>query len=345
LTAAPHPPLAPGWIDRPHQRLALGDFALESGEVIRDFELSYVVHGRLDETRSNAVLALSAIGSTHHRLDFLIGPGRALDPARRCIIAVDAIGNGLTTSPSNSRAQPGRAFPRFAIRDMVESQRRLVQDHLHIERLRAVVGASMGGMQALQWGVSCPAAMEAIVALVPMARTTPWSRLVNEASRRILEADPGFPGAVSDGTWRLWALLMQGLAGRTPAAFAALDGPALDGWVREREDAWLGQGFHPLDWVYQTYAYDTHDVGTTAGFGGDTARALAAIRARCLVMAPPLDLYNPAEAARAAAAQIPGARFVEIRSVLGHQAASGATAEERAILDREIGRFLTTEGA
>ena len=340
MSARGHPPLAPGWIDRPHQSLALGDFALESGAVIHDFELSYVVHGALDTARSNAVLALSAIGSTHHRLDFLIGPGRALDPERYCVIAVDAIGNGLTTSPSNSRAQPGRAFPRFTIRDMVESQRRLVQDHLGIGRLRAVVGASMGGMQALQWGVSHPNASDAIIALVPMARTMPWSRLVNEALRRILESDPGFPEAVSEETWRLWVLLMQGLAGRTPAAFSDLEPDGLEAWLRTREDAWLAQRFHPLDWVYQTHAYDAHDVGTTPGFGGDTARALRAIRARCLVMAPTLDLYNPAEAAREAAAAIPGARFVEIPSVLGHQAASGSTGSETALLDAEIVRFL-----
>jgi homoserine O-acetyltransferase len=223
---------------------------------------------------------------------------------------------------------------------MVESQRRLVQDDLGIARLRAIVGASMGGMQALQWGVSSPDAADAIVALVPMARTTPWSRLVNEASRRILEADPAFPDAVSEATWRLWVLLMQGLAGRTPAAFSDLEPAALAAWLRAREDAWIAQCFHPLDWVYQTHAYDAHDVGTTPGFEGDTARALGAIRARCLVVAPPLDLYNPATAAREAASFIPGARFVEIPSVLGHQAASGAAGPETALLDAEIARFL-----
>lgn len=145
-----HPPLQEGWIDRPHESLELGDFALTHGGVIQSFRLSYVTHGELNGTRSNAVLVLCALGSTHHRLDFLIGPGRALDPRHHCVICVDAIGNGLTTSPSNSAAQPGLRFPRFTIADMVESQRQLVQDHLGIERLHAVVGASMGGMQALQ---------------------------------------------------------------------------------------------------------------------------------------------------------------------------------------------------
>jgi homoserine O-acetyltransferase len=187
-----HPALQPGWIDRPHQTLELGDFALESGEVIRDFDISYVTHGTRALADDNVILVLTAIGSIHHRLDFLIGPGRPLDTERHFIICADAIGNGMTTSPSNSRTQPDLEFPRFTIRDMVASQHKLL-DALGIKQLAAVVGASMGGMQALQWGVSDPLRMRGIVALVPMARTRPWSVAMNEVARRILMADAGWP--------------------------------------------------------------------------------------------------------------------------------------------------------
>ena len=91
-------------------------------------------------------------------------------------------------------------------------------------------------------------------------------------------------------------------------------------------------------------ALDAHDVGTTPGFGGDTARALASIRAATLVLAPPLDLYNPVEEARGAAAAIPGARFVEIPSILGHHAAGPADADAAAFLNREIAAFLAEAG-
>jgi homoserine O-acetyltransferase/O-succinyltransferase len=112
--------------DPPHQSHAMGDFKLESGEVIRDFALSYVTHGTLNAAKSNAILMVTAIGGNHHRIDYLIGPGRALDPTKYFIIATDAIGNGLTTSPSNSKAQPKMQFPKFNMRDMVNSQQRLV---------------------------------------------------------------------------------------------------------------------------------------------------------------------------------------------------------------------------
>jgi len=157
--------------DPPHQRYEIGDLKLESGEVIKDFSISYVTHGKLNEKKSNAILMVTAISGNHHRIDFLIGPGKALDTQRYFIVATDAIGNGLTTSPSNSKTQHGTAFPHFTIRDMVQSEWLLMQ-HLGIAHVVAVAGASMGGMQTLQWGVSHPDYMDALVALTPMARTT-----------------------------------------------------------------------------------------------------------------------------------------------------------------------------
>lgn len=343
MTSFRHPPLQPGWVDRPHQTLELGDFPLEGGETIGNFCLSYVTHGEPDADRSNVVLALSAIGSTHHRLDAWIGPGRALDPERLCIVAVDAIGNGLTTSPSTSGSQRGLAFPRFTIRDMVESQRRLV-DHLGVDRLFAVVGASMGGMQALQWGVSHPARMARIVAMVPMARTTAWSVAVNTASRAALMADPAWPeGEVTKG-WDAWVAVMQMLAGRTPAALEAdgTDPAAVPAMLAERAQAMRDSGAQAVDWVYQTYAYDAHDVATTPGCDGTLEGALARITAPTLILAADNDLYNPISAARTAADGIPPARYVEIPSPEGHMAASFRRPQDVAFIDRTMQEFFAS---
>jgi hypothetical protein len=105
--------LAHGPNDPPHQVFAMGDLKLESGETIKDFRISYVTHGTLNAKKSNAILMTASIAGNHHRIDFLIGPGRALDPTKYFIVATDAIGNGLTTSPSNSLTQHGTSFPRF----------------------------------------------------------------------------------------------------------------------------------------------------------------------------------------------------------------------------------------
>ena len=339
---AGHPPLQPGWIDRPHRRFELGDLPLESGETLQDAFVVYVVHG--DETRlgDKPILLTTAIGSTHHRLDFLIGAGRAFDPARQAVVVVDALGNGLSSSPSNSVAQPGAAFPRLTIRDMVESQRRLL-DGLGVGRLAAVGGASMGGMQALQWAVSQPRRMDRVVAMTPMARTSRWSQLVNEMSRRALFSDQGcrVPRPRAEAM-RLWVPLTQGVVSRTPAAFDAfVDRQALLDWLANAETHALDEAPDPFDWLCQTNAYDDHDVGGPGdGDRAATERALAGVAAEVLILAPALDLYNPGPVARALAERIPRARFVELPGDEGHRSASGIAAAPTAVLQETIAAFL-----
>lgn len=333
-----HPPLQPGWIDRPHQKLELGDLLLESGAVIRNLEISYVTHGTRAPDDGNIILVLTAIGSTHHRLDFLIGAGRPLDPNDHFIICVDAIGNGLTTSPSNSRAQSDLAFPRFTIRDMVASQRKLL-DTLGIGKLAAVIGASMGGMQALQWGVSDPDRMRSIVALVPMARTRPWSVAMNEVARLALMADPDWPSGPYSRGYDAWAALTRVITNRTPGALENLAASVVPGHIAGAIATARRVGADPLDWAYQSWAYDAHDVGTTPGFGGDTAAALRTIRAATLLLVPELDLYNPVGDAVEAVALIPNATLVRLDGNAGHAVAAD-TSPQLADIKSAIGEFL-----
>lgn len=339
-----HPPMQPGWIDAPHNKLRRRIFVLESGEAIEDLELSYAVHGDLSDSRLPLAIALCAIGSTHHRLDFLIGEGLALDPRRLRILAIDALGNGLSSSPSNSRSQPRLRFPRFAIRDMVNSQKLLIDD-LGITSVELVIGASMGGMQALQWAVSFPHLVRNVVALTPMAKTTAWSGAINHAARLALQSHDDDPGRQPDQLarrWESWSVILQLICARTPSHVSAeFDGPnAVRRWLDARVGLWMEQGADPLDWIYQSWAYDDHDVGRSSGFDGDTAAALRSIRARTLIAAPPLDLYNPAEAARWAASWIPGCEFLEISSDAGHMTASALDANAARLLNQGISAFL-----
>lgn len=343
--ATRHPPTQPGWIDAPHRMAELGDLELESGEVIRDYRQSYVTHGKLNGDKSNAVLICASLTGNHHRLDFLVGEGRALDPSRYFIVATDPIGNGLSTSPSNSTRQPGMQFPRFTIRDMVNAQHQLLSAQIGIVSLHAVVGASMGGMQALQWAVSHPGFMRALVAMTPMAKTAPWAVLITETARSCLMADPAWTGdgfsAAPERGWRAYTGLMAALLSRTPMALAEIlpDCAEAHLWFERLFAQNRSLGFDAHDYLYQSWAYEAHDVGTTAGFT-DTARALASISAKALLLAPPLDLFNPAQSARDAAATIPGARFVEIPSIQGHQAATSLKPEDDAFLNRVIRDFL-----
>jgi homoserine O-acetyltransferase/O-succinyltransferase len=332
----------------PHQFYKMGDFKLESGEVIKDFAISYVTHGTLNAKKSNAVLMVTAISGNHHRLDFMIGPGKALDTNKYFIICTDAIGNGLTTSPSNSTAQPRMQFPKFQIRDMVVSQHRLMTDHLGVSRVITVIGPSMGGMQALQWGVSYPEFMDSLVSLVPLAKTPAWSVVVMEASRKAIMLDPAwnqgnYTSPPEQGI-RLWRDILGFLAARSPEIYREqFPGNQLDvlPWLKEQETN-LIKVFDANDWIYQTWAYDRHDVGTTPGFNGDTAKALQSIKAKTLILLGTKDLLNPEWEPQDAARNIPDVKVVTIRpgSVTGHAAAGGAFPADVDFINRETIAFL-----
>lgn len=335
--------------DPPHQSHALGDFKLESGESIKDFSISYVTHGTLNAAKSNAILMVTAIGGNHHRIDYLIGPGKALDPAKYFIIATDAIGNGLTTSPSNSKAQPKMKFPKFNLRDMVNSQHRLVTEKFGIKRLVTVTGASMGGMQALQWAVSYPDMMDSIVPIIPLARTPAWTTAILEMLRQSIMTDPRWKGgeyAASEPPeqgMRLWSGWLSGVIVRTPGYQESLYPKAQDaiGYLKGVQDGgW--KRMDAVDWIYQSWAYDQHDVGATGSFGGDWRRALQSIKAKTLILAGTTDLLNPEYEAQAAAGYIRDVRYVPINATrpLGHLSGAGATAPENELQNREIGSFL-----
>lgn len=349
LAAAPAAAHGPG--DPPHQTYCPGDLKLESGNAIKDFCISYVTHGTLNANKSNAVLMVTAIGGNHHRIDHLIGPGRALDPARYFIIATDAIGNGLTTSPSNSKAQPKMQFPRFNMRDMVNSQQRLVAEKLGIKKLVTVIGASMGGMQALQWAASYPDMTDSIVPIIPLGRTPAWTTGVLEMLRQSIMSDPRWNGGnyptsqPPEQGMRLWAGWLTGVIVRTPgfqeSAFpksqdviASLKGIEDAGW--RRMDA--------VDWVYQSWAYDQHNLGTTPGYDGDYYKALKAIKAKTLILAGSGDLLNPEYEAMEAAHYIADVRYVPINDhrPMGHLSGAGATVPENEFQNSVIAGFLET---
>lgn len=102
----------------------------------------------------------------------------------------------------------------------------------------------------------------------------------------------------------------------------------------------LRRRFDADDFLYQSWAYDAHDVGATPGFHGDTAEALRSVTAPALILAPSLDLYNPVDGAKATACMLPNARYVEIPSIHGHNAAAGASTRDIDFINETIRQFL-----
>src|SRR5579864_8132794 len=120
---------------------ALGDYALQEGGLLRGAQITFKTHGTLDANRTNAILFPTHYGGTHLENEWLIGPARALDTDRYFIIVPNMLGNGVTSSPSNTADPYGKsAFPHVTVYDNVELQHRLLVERLGITRLALVLG-------------------------------------------------------------------------------------------------------------------------------------------------------------------------------------------------------------
>lgn len=159
---------------RAPQRFAnLGDFKLVSGQTIRACKLGYRTIGKLNAAKSNAILIPTAFTQDS---SIVVDPANGMttlfDDSRYFVIAVDALGDGVSCSPSTSTLQHGAAFPRFTIEDMVNAEHALVTRTLGISHLYAVIGDSMAGMQTFQWVVSYPNFMEKAIPIVGTPQPT-----------------------------------------------------------------------------------------------------------------------------------------------------------------------------
>jgi homoserine O-acetyltransferase len=300
----------------------LGDFRLESGEVIRQCRIGYRTFGNLNAGRSNAVLFPTWFSGTSQALSGNIGPGKVVDSSRYYVIAVDALGDGVSSSPSNSVAQPRLHFPRFSIRDMVESQHRLLTGHLHLAHLRAVLGISMGGMQTFQWMLSYPDFMDRAIPIVGTPKLTPYDLLLWEAERHAIEADAEWKHG--DYAQRPVAAMravsdIHNLALSTPERYIEVNrGKPFAEMLAAAEESTL-EGCDTNDWYRQLEAMLAQDVFRT--FGGDAARAGNAVKARVTVVVATRDhMVNPQPAL--AFARTLHAAIVELESNCGHLSTS-----------------------
>src|SRR5215216_6885099 len=172
----------------------IGDLKLQNGGVVRDCRVGYRTFGTLAADKSNVIVFPTWASGTTEQLKSNIGPGKAIDSGSYFVVAIDALANGVSSSPSNSRLQPRMRFPKFTLRDTVESQHRLLTEVLKIDRVKAVVGISMGGMQTFQWLVSYPDFMEKAVPIVGTPRPAPYDVLLWQAQIEALKRDRDWRG-------------------------------------------------------------------------------------------------------------------------------------------------------
>jgi homoserine O-acetyltransferase/O-succinyltransferase len=170
----------------------LGALKLQSGQVLEQARLAYVTRGTLNRARDNAVLLPTYYGGTHHENLALIGPGRALDPARYFIVIPNLFGNGISTSPSNHPSPPATAFPRVTVLDNVNAQQRLLQS-LRVECLALACGWALGAQQAYHHAALFPERVERALVICASARTSPQQVASLEETKAVLLTESATP--------------------------------------------------------------------------------------------------------------------------------------------------------
>lgn len=269
------------------QRFAqLGDFRVESGEVIRACRIGYRTFGKLNDEKSNAILFTTWASGTTEQLQSNIGPGKLVDDSKYFVIAIDALSNGVSSSPSNSRLQPRMRFPKLTIRDMVNTQREVLTRIFHLNHVQAVIGISMGGMQTFQWMVSFPDFMDKAIPIVGSPQLAPYDLILWQAQVDAIMNDRGW----NNGKYS------RNPARAADAEFGALLLTTPDNYnthmtrrqvFEELEKEKKQPGFDSNNKIRQAQAMMALDV--TKEFAGSMKRAAASVKARVFVIVAKLD--------------------------------------------------------
>lgn len=363
----------------PHS-VTLDELPLEDGGVLAPVTIAYESWGRLSPQADNAILLCHALtGSAHARDDAapddpragwwnpLIGPGRALDTDRYFVICSNVLGGcyGTTgpTSPHPADGQPYRLrFPLVSIGDMVRAQRALLE-HLGIRRLAAVAGGSVGGLQALEWAIAYPEAVERAIVIAASPRLSAQGLAIDDIARQAILTDPAWQNGnyligegprAGLGIARMLAMLTYTSPQGMEVSFGRRRAVRRSGWpafgprfdvetyLHHQADK-LVERFDATTYLYLTSAMDRYDAAEGPGRGSDVA-TFARIRAEVLAIGISTDWLYPAAQVRALAdginAASASAHYVELDSLDGHD----AFLKEWHDMDAALRPFLAANG-
>jgi homoserine O-acetyltransferase len=362
-TAPPTPPIStePGSVGTVQAQRAAFDapIRLRSGASIDRYELAYETYGTLNPARSNAVLVCHALNASHHVAgvyqddpknlgwwDNLVGPGKPLDTDRFFVLGVNNLGGCHgSTGPASVNPASGRRwgadFPLVTVEDWVEVQARLA-DRLGIERFAAVIGGSLGAMQALQWSLSHPQRIAHALVIAAAPKLSAQNIAFNEVARQAITTDPDFHGGhyYEHGVVPRRGLRLARMLGHitylSDDAMAEKFGRALrtgsikfnfdvefeiESYLRYQGDK-FSEYFDANTYLRITKALDYYD--PAADFGGDLARALARAQAAFLVVSFTSDWrFSPARSREIVKALVHNRRdvsYAEIDAPHGHDA-------------------------
>ncbi len=328
---------------------------LHRGGVMPAYHLMVETYGTLNAAKSNAVLVCHALNASHHVAghyddprstgwwDNLIGPGRPLDTDRFFVIGINNLGSCFgSTGPMHTNPATGRAwggdFPLVTVQDWVDAQARVV-DHFGITRLAAVLGGSLGGMQALDWSLRKPERLGHCLAIATAPNLSAQNLAFNEVARRAIVSDPDFHGGhfyahdvVPKAGLRVARMLghitylsddvMDAKFGRERRAEEdGRDEFQIESYLRHQGDKFAGY-FDANTYLLIQRALDEFD--PAAAFGGNLSAAFASAKAKFLVASFTTDWrFSPARSRQIVQALLDNqldVTYAEIDAPHGHDA-------------------------
>jgi len=329
----------------------LGDVTLQRGLTLRDAKLAYKTYGELNADKSNAIVYPTWYSGRHWDNEWLIGDGMALDPAHYFIVVPNLLGNGLSSSPSNTPPPYDRArFPDVTVYDQVQQQHTLVTEKFGIETLALVTGWSMGAGQTYQWAVSFPDMVQRACPFCGSSKTSEHNIVFLEGVKAALTADAAFQSGWYD------KLPVKGLraAARVYAGWGFSQAFYWDQIYKEMgystlEDFLVAfwEGFFldrrdPNNLLTMLWTWQNGDIGKTPGFDGDHVKALQSIKAKTIALPALKDLYFPPEDEEYAVSHMSNAELRVIPGVWGHFAGGGANPVDINYIDDVLKELLAS---
>jgi homoserine O-acetyltransferase len=306
---------------------------LESGEVLKEFDLAYTTYGRLNSDKSNVVWVIHALTGDANAAEWwngLIGEDKFFDPARHFIICANLLGSCYgSTNPFSENPETGQPyfydFPQVTTRDLAASLEKL-RVHLGIEHIHTLIGGSLGGQVALEWAVTLGQKLKNAIILASTLKTSPWVIGFNETQRMAIESDCTWgechelAGAKGLETARAIAMLSyrhpDDLLIKQSDKEEKLDGFRAASYLRYQGQK-LARRFNALSYWTLSKAMDSHDLGRSRG---GIEAAVGAIEARILAIGVNSDfLFLPAEA-QLISQNAKRGTYKEINSTAGHDA-------------------------
>lgn len=321
-------------------------FVTQSG-VTLDVHLVYKTYGALSAAKDNAILVLTSYAAQHDDAEALFAQSDALDLSRYFVVAVNMLGNGLSTSPSNAAAPHAHAaFPGITVHDNVRCQNELITHGLGIERLRLVLGYSMGALQTFEWGAQHSSMVDAILPICGAARVSPHNWLFLDGAKAALVADQNFRAGAYDAPpttgllafGRVYAGWMFSQTFFRERTHAAMGLATIEDVVHFAQQYFMRRDANDL--LAMLWTWQHANIADNERFFGDFDAALGSIGARAIVMPCATDLYFTVADSELEVSRMPNAALRVIPSLLGHAAGSGVDPVGKGMIDAAINDLL-----